>query len=324
MDEFEIIRNYFRPLAQGYSGSLSLIDDAALVDVNPGHQLVITNDVLTAGVHFFEDDPAEFVARKCLRVNLSDIAAMGANPMIYFIALSLPKNIDHKGLKLFAHGLQHDQDTYKINLSGGDTVSTPGPLTVSVTMLGQIQVDKALQRSNAKLGDDIWVSGTIGDAGLALKIIKGEICVDDFGTRKFLIERFHLPEPRVTLGIGLIGIANSAVDVSDGLVADLENICNASGLGAVVQGSKIPLSDKLSLIAANSEVLSLSDILSGGDDYELIFTAPPKHAGDIKYLSEKIGLGISRIGTIVKGDCVRIIGTEGQELELENRGFRHI
>lgn len=323
MDEFDIIKTYFQPLAENFGGSLSLIDDAALLNVGKDRQLVITNDILTAGVHFFENDPADFVARKSLRVNLSDIAAMGAKPVTYLLALSLPSPPDHSWLKLFSRGLQGDQDRYGICLSGGDTASTPGPLSISITMLGHIQANKALMRSTARSGDDIWVSGTIGDASVALKFLKGTINVGNLETRKYLLDRLHLPEPRLELGNALIGIASSVTDVSDGLVADLGNICSASGLGAIVKGAQIPLTKRVSNLMRESQNLKLSDLLSGGDDYELLFTAPPERACDINGISEAIGLNVCRIGSIVNNKRVRVIDGLGHDIKLEVEGFHH-
>ena len=323
MNEFEIIKTYFYPLAKKFPGALSLLDDAALLDIDPDHQMVITNDILTAGVHFFENDPADLVARKSIRVNLSDLAAMGAEPLVYLLALSLPNTVDDAWLELFSNGLKQDQINYGISLIGGDTSSTPGPTSISITMLGRIRVNKALKKSNAKLGDDIWVSGNIGDAGVALKIIKGEVNVIDDKSKNYLFKRLHLPEPRLELGNNLIEIANSATDISDGLANDLNNICQASGFGAVVQGDSIPISELVSTLIKQTKHLKMSHIISGGDDYELVFTAPPEYTKNINTLSKNMGLKISKIGSIVEGKTIRIIDKIGHDLPLETEGYQH-
>ena len=206
---------------------------------------------------------------------------------------------------------------------GGDTASTPGPTSISITMLGRIRVNKALKISNAKLGDDIWVSGNIGDAGVALKIIKGEVKVIDDKSKNYLIKRLHLPEPRLELGNDLIGIANSATDISDGLVDDLNNICQASGFGAVVQRDSIPISELVSTLIKQTKHLKMSHIISGGDDYELVFTAPSEYTKKIISISKHIGLKISKIGSIIGGESIRIIDKTGHELPFKTGGFQH-
>ena len=323
MNEFDIINAYFRPLAENTPSSLSLTDDAALLSAKPDQELVITKDVSIAGIHFFENQSADLIARKCIRVNLSDIAAMGATPLVYLLALSLPIPANHNWLKLFSDGLNHDQLQYGIGLSGGDTVSTTGPISISITMLGQIGANKALKRSNALPGDDVWVSGDIGDATVALKIQKGAINLSNNEAKSNLLKRLTLPEPRIELGRSLIGLANSATDVSDGLAADLNNICRASGVGAIIEISQIPLSDWVARNIGKSKQINIIDIVSGGEDYELVFTAPPKNAKLIRNLSKKLDLNLIRIGTIVNSRSVRFIDSSGQDLPLNTRGFSH-
>ena len=323
MDEFELIKTYFRPLAENIPSSLSLVDDAAILCAEPGSELVVTNDISIAGVHFFEDDPADLIARKCMRVNLSDLAAMGAKPLTYLMAVALTKPANPNWLELFSNGLLNDQIRYGLGLSGGDTVATPGPLSISITMFGKIDEGKALKRTNAKVGDDIWVSGTVGDAAVALKIRLGEIYLTNQKAKKHLLKRLNLPEPRIALGSSLIGIANSATDISDGLVADLNNICEASGVGAIIQDKRIPLSKWIVSQILETKQLDLPDIISGGGDYELVFTAPPRYGNEIQHLYKKLELRISKVGTIVNDDSVRLIDEDGQDIPLCTKGFRH-
>jgi thiamine-monophosphate kinase len=314
--EFDFIARRLRPLATARA-ALDLTDDAALLDPTPSRQLVLAKDAMVAGVHFLPEDPPGQIAQKLLRVNLSDLAAMGAVPLGYLLALARSKEISDDWLAEFCAGLAADNAAFGIALLGGDTVSTPGPLTLSLTAIGEVPKCAALLRSGAQPGDDLWVSGTLGDAALGLKALRGELEVAA-DARAHLIERYRLPQPRLALGQALRGIASAAIDVSDGLVADLGHILDTSGVGAELQADAVPLS------AAAREVPGASDAaLSGGDDYELLFTAPPQRQGGIEAFSRQLDLPLSRIGQIRAGRDLRIFDAAGQEIGVAVRGWQH-
>ena len=312
MDEFSLIARLFAPLAAGAPGALGLKDDAALLDGPAGRQWVITADAMVAGVHFLADDPADFIARKLIRVNLSDLAAMGACPRVVFLAACFPVGVSDDWMERFGSGLKKDCEDFNIALMGGDTVATPGPLTLSLTAIGDVAAGHALLRSNARSGDNIWVSGTIGDAALGLKGLTGKGPAD-----AYLIDRYRLPQPRIALGLGLHGLARAVMDVSDGLVGDLGHICRASGVGAVVEAAKVPLSPPA------AAARDLATVLTGGDDYELLFSAPPDATPALEALSGALGLRLSLIGRIIDGVGVTVLGADGQPVSLGTGGYRH-
>ena len=314
--EFDFIARRLRPLA-GARGALGLTDDAALLDPTPGRQLVLTKDAMVAGVHFLPDDPAGQIAQKLLRVNLSDLAAMGAAPLSYLLALARPKKIADEWLAEFCAGLAADNAAFAIALLGGDTVSTPGPLTLSLTAIGEVPRGAALLRSGAEPGDDIWVSGTLGDAALGLKVLRGELEPTE-DARAGLIERYRLPRPRLALGQALRGIASAAIDISDGLVADLGHILETSGVGAELNADALPLSP-----IARDLPGARDAALAGGDDYELLFTAPQERRAEIKALSRRLDLPLMRIGAIRAGSRLRILDAEGQAVEPPSKGWQH-
>src|SRR5690242_11974455 len=233
--EFGLIARHFRPLAG--PGALDLRDDTALLTPPAGRELVLTVDAMVAGVHFLPDDPPDLVGRKLLRVNLSDLAAKGAAPIGYLMTVSAPKDTPESWFAGFAAGLAQDQVRYGVTLLGGDTTSTPGPISLSLTIIGHVAAGTAIRRSGARPGDDIWVTGTIGDGALGLQVVLGRLA-DGSG---FLLDRYRLPQPRV--GLVLAGIASAGMDVSDGLVQDLGHICAAGGVGAEIQADAVPLSD---------------------------------------------------------------------------------
>lgn len=320
-DEFGLIERYFAPIAKNFPGALGLADDAALVDLDPGHQLVVTTDALVADVHFFADDPPDLIARKLLRVNLSDLAAMGAEPRAYLLALALPKDTDEAWLAAFAAGLAADSDEFGIALAGGDTVATGGPLSLALTALGQVAHGTALMRSGAKDGDRVYVSGAIGDGALGLMALKGELEISA-PHRDHLVGRYRLPRPRLSLGRRLVGVAHAVIDVSDGLIADLGHICRASGLGVTIEAAAVPLSDAAREAVAGDGAL-LARLLGGGDDYELVFTAPPEMDGAIAALGRDLKLPLSAIGRVGPGDGVVIGDSDELGLVFDGGGYRH-
>lgn len=320
LGEFGRIREYFAPLAG--LGSLELTDDAALLDCPPGYRLVVTVDQLVEGVHFLPDDPPDLVARKLMRRNLSDLAAMGATPRHYLVTSALPKTHDDDWVRRFAEGLAEDQHRYGLALLGGDSTSTPGPAALTLTAIGQVASGQEIRREGAQPGDHLWVSGTIGDAFLGLKALRGEFPKLAAGHRDALAARFRLPEPRCNLGPSLIGIAHAMIDVSDGLVADLGHICQTSGVAATVELSLVPLSQAArELVAGDAALLPM--LVTGGDDYELLFAAPLEADDEIASLSRGLGLPITRIGAIDDGAGVRVVDGDSREVPLASPGWRH-
>jgi thiamine-monophosphate kinase len=312
MDEFFLIDTCFKPLAHNFPGSLNLTDDAAIIAVPPGHELVTTTDAISEGVHFIGNEDAALIAKKLLRVNLSDLAAMGAKPLCYVLTIMLPKNTKAAWVKRFARGLAEDQKLFRIHLAGGDTVSTRGTKSFSITAFGTVAKGKSLKRSSAKTGDSIYVSGTLGDSALGLR----------FRNNAFLFKRYLLPEPRLALGQKLVGTANACMDISDGLVQDLGHICRASKAGAKLYRDKLPLSQAAQkLIKKDQKLWEL--VLGGGDDYELLFTVPASKKAALKKLSAALKLPLTEIGTITKGKEVKVLDENGKMLKLKRKGFQH-
>jgi thiamine-monophosphate kinase len=310
--EFSLIARHFRPLAG--PGAMDLTDDAAVLTPPPGRQLVLTADAMVAGVHFLPDDPSDLVGRKLLRVNLSDLAAKGAEPLGYLMTVSTPKDTPEAWFAGFAAGLAQDQATYRVTLLGGDTTSTPGPISLSLTIIGHVAPDTAVHRFGAEDGDEIWVTGTIGDGALGLAVAQGRL-VDPTG---FLLDRYRLPQPRV--GLALAGIASAAMDVSDGLVQDLGHICRANGLAAEVFAEKVPLSDAAR--AAGPDWLVTC--LTGGDDYELLLAVPPAHCEALRREAGRAGIPVAQVGHFHSGPPeVMVRQANGEPLALTREGWSH-
>jgi thiamine-monophosphate kinase len=320
LGEFGRIREFFAPLAG--LGSLNLTDDAALLDCPPEYHLVVTVDQLVEGVHFLPDDPPNLVAKKLLRRNLSDLAAMGATPRAYLVTSALPKSCDDDWVRRFAEGLGEDQHRFGVMLLGGDSTSTPGPVSLTLTAIGQVAKDREIRRAGAVPGDRVWVSGTIGDAFLGLKVLRGgyeELAPEH---RAALAARFQLPDPRTELGPRLAGIAHAMIDVSDGLLADLGHICETSGVAATVDLSRLPLSSAAkAVVDADPALLPL--LATGGDDYELLFAAPPEAGDEIAALSHSLALPITEIGAIAAGVGLRLLDADGAEIATKTAGWRH-
>jgi len=327
--EFEIIRRFFAPLAAGAPGAFGLTDDAAALEVPPGHSLVVTSDALVAGVHFLASDTAADVAAKALRVNLSDLASMGARPVAYTLALALTGEIGVEWLETFAASLAADQARFGIHLVGGDTVATPGPLTLCITAFGSVASGTELRRSGARPGDAVFVTGTIGDAALGLIALQKGLAGVGAADSEALAARYRRPTPRTACGPRLVGLARAAIDVSDGLVADLGHICETSSAAAVIEAARVPLSAAAqAALAAGAG--SWRDILSGGDDYELLFTAPTDAEAALATISRALDLPITRIGRIVERTSadrpdrlVGVLDAAGRPVVLETSGYRH-
>ena len=322
LDEFEIIARHFKPLAAKCEGALGLSDDAAALRVGAGRELIVTADALVEGVHFLPNDPPDLIARKMLRVNLSDLAAKGATPTVYLMMLALGPAVDESWIASFASGLAQDQEEFGVALAGGDTTATPGPTTLSVTAMGEVVQGQALRRNGARAGDGVWVSGTIGDGALGLAAARGESLGVDTDAAASLADRYRLPRPRVTLGPRLVGVAHAAMDVSDGLVGDLRHICDASGLGAEIETARVPLSAAARTVLARAPE-RLREILTGGDDYEILFTAPASRDGALAALSTETGIALTRIGTMAAGSGVTVRDAAGGLMDMGQGGYRH-
>lgn len=320
LGEFGRIRRFFAPLAG--PGGLGLQDDAALIDCPPGRLLVVTVDALVEGVHYLPQDPPELVAKKLLRVNLSDLAAKGATARHYLLTTALPNALGDDWVERFAAGLADDQRRFGVELLGGDSVATTGPAVLSLTAIGQVAAGAEIRRSGARPGDLVWVSGTIGDACLGLQVLRGGHAGLIPEARGALAARFQLPEPRTELGPLLAGIAHAMCDVSDGLVADLGHICDASDVAAAIELAALPMSAPARRIARDDAGLALR-LATGGDDYELLFAAPPEATPRIERIAARLGLPITPIGAIEPGAGVRVLDADGRPLRVGAGGYRH-
>jgi thiamine-monophosphate kinase len=315
--EFHRIAAYFRPLAKDAPAALNLSDDTALIETPPGAVLATTVDTLVEGVHFVGDEPAGLIARKALRVNLSDLAAMGAAPMGYLLSLSVPARIDDAWIAAFAAGLAEDQAAFGLSLLGGDSTSTPGPVSIAVTAMGTVAPEDALRRSGARAGDAVYVSGTIGDGALGLRAAQGRLPPGEGAAA--LLARYRLPTPRLALGRALAGRATAAMDVSDGLIADLGHICAASGVAARIDTVRVPLSEAAAWHVADDPDL-FPELLTGGDDYELLITGAPDR---IEAAAREAETPVTRIGEIITGEGVTAVDGDGAPIAFARTGFRH-
>ena len=318
--EFALIRDVFAPLAAGEAGALGLLDDAALIEPAPGLRLVTTLDMLVEGVHFLASDPAFEVARKLLRVNLSDLAAMGARPRAYLLGLALPETVGLDWLEEFARGLAADQARFGLALAGGDTTATAGPACLSLTAIGEVAPGGAMLRSGAAAGEHVYVSGSIGEAALGLLVLRGEEAGLAGHALEAAVARYRVPEPRIGLGRALP--ATAAADISDGLVADLGHICRASGLGARIEAGRVPLSGA-ARTALDRGAVGLADLLTGGDDYELVFTAPADRSNAVRAAAAVARVPVARIGTMTEGEGVTVLDEAGAPMKFEKDGYRH-
>lgn len=324
LGEFGRIATYFRPLAIGVPGAFDLTDDAAILDIPHDQQLVVTADGMVAGVHFLPgDDPAE-LAHKILAVNMSDLAAKGAEPLAYSLVMALPRATGDEWVAAFAQGLGEAQRLFRINLLGGDSVSTHGPLSLTINALGIVPRGHMIRRKGAKPGDALFVTGTIGDAALGLKLALGTLTrpVPE-ADKAYLLGRLRRPTPRLDLVASLRVFATAALDVSDGLVADIGHLAKASAVRLRLDVPSVPLSPATArLVVAEPDLLV--PILTGGDDYEVAFTAPADKGEDIAAAAASAGITVTRIGRVVEGEPgVSVIGASGTELSLGEGGWRH-
>lgn len=333
-DEFQLIARYFAPLAAGEPGALGLLDDAAVLAMPPGRALVVTADLLVEDVHFRNDDPPESVGAKVLAVNLSDLAAMGAEPRAYLLSAALPAGWDEGRRRTFldgfTSGLASMQAEAGMVLVGGDTVATPGPLALGITAFGSVETGREMQRRGAEPGDRVFVSGTIGDGTLGLRVLEGRLASLPAWLAAEAVERYRRPTPRLPLGRRLAGLASACADVSDGLVADLGHICRASGVTAEIDSVRIPVSAAgRAALADDSTLLGL--LLTGGDDYELVFTVPPRHVSAVVAAAAAAVVTVTEIGTVFanepggmeRNQPVRVLDAHGRPLSLTSAGWQH-
>ena len=314
LGEFDLIAKYFtRSVTRA---ALGVGDDCALFATSPGMQLAVSSDMLVEGRHFLPTVAPQRLGHKALAVNLSDLAACGARPLAFTLALALPR-VDERFLEGFAGGLLALADIHDCELIGGDT--TQGPLNLCITVFGEVPNGQALLRSGARAGDDLYVSGTLGDARLALEVFRGSVGLDGtaFESVRVAMEQ---PQPRVALGLALRGVATSAIDVSDGLLGDLGHVLRRSGVGAEVQVDALPRS---AVLRALPEALQRECALAGGDDYELVFTAPPQQASDVAAAARAAQVNVTRIGSIGAAPGLRLVDRHGRAVANTFGSFDH-
>jgi thiamine-monophosphate kinase len=322
--EDSLIARYFKPIATD-AGAFHLDDDAAALKALGG-DIVVTTDAIVEGVHYLPADPPDTVARKALRVNLSDLAAKGATPAGFVLTLAL-RTVDDSWLKPFAQALGEDAVLFNCPLLGGDTVSTPGPLMISITAFGRVPTGKMVHRSGAKPGDRIVLTGTIGDAALGLDILKGgaaaAVLADDAAAREMLIGRYRLPQPRTALADVVRDHVHAAMDVSDGLAGDLAKLCAASGVSAAIDAASIPLSSAAAELVARGTV-GLATLLSAGDDYEILCAVPEDRFEAFAQAARQADVAVTSIGTVIAGTAIpSFLDEQGRDLALTRRSFSH-
>ena len=322
--EDALIARYFRPLATD-PGAFNLVDDAAILKAT-GEDLVVKTDAIVEGVHFLSDDPPDTIGRKALRVNLSDLASKGASLAGFVLTLAL-RSADDAWLAPFARGLGEDADRFGCPLLGGDTVSTPGPLMISIAAFGRVPAGKMVHRGGAKPGDRIVVTGTIGDAMLGLNILKGGAAAAPLGgdssARDMLIGRYRLPQPRTGLAHAVRDHASAAMDLSDGLAGDLGKLCAASNVTAAVDAPGIPLSAPAASLLARGAV-RIEALVSGGDDYEILCAIPENRFAAFTSDAAVAGVAVTSIGTILAGSSVpKFLDAQGREISLSRRSYSH-
>ena len=313
--EFELIARYFAPLAKGFKGARALKSDNAFLAADRRHDLVVKTDTIVAGVHFLADEKPGLVAARALRVCLSDLSAGGATPFAYQLSLSLGGKWRESWIAGFARGLAADQRRYGILMSGGDTTSSPGPTTVTITAFGKVARGKGLGRDGARPGDELWVSGTIGDAALGLLVARRRL------KGASLEKRYRLPQPRTDLGPHLIGVAHATADVSDGLLADAGHIAEASGLAAHIERERVPLS-AAARRALESDPSLWTNVLGGGDDYELVIAIPRRKREALLAAACAARIKVSRIGSFRRGKGVHLMA-DGRETRVARKGYVH-
>lgn len=319
--EFELIARHFAPLARSFAGAGDLESDNAFLPADGRHDTAVKTDTVVSGVHFLADETPRRVAAKALRVCLSDLAAGGARPLAYQLSLALPKGWQERWVAGFARGLAADQRRYGIVLCGGDTVVTPGPLSITITAFGTVPRGKGLGRAGARAGDELWASGTIGDGALGLLAARGLLKGLGVRDRRALEGRYRLPRPRTALGSRLIGIASAVADVSDGLLADAGHIAAASRLGVHIARELVPLSPAARRALAVDPAL-WANVLGGGDDYELVIALPPRKRAAMLAAACGAGVPVTPIGRFARGGGVRLT-VDGKGVKVPRAGYVH-
>lgn len=322
--EARLIARYFRPLATS-PGAFGLTDDAAVVTPPPGCDLVLTTDGVIAGVHFFPDDPPGAIARKVLRMNLSDLAAKGAKPVGFLLSVALPAAFEEAWIAGFAAGLGEDAAHYGCPLLGGDTDHTPGPLSVSIAAFGTVPHGKMVRRSTGNAGDSIVVTGTIGDAALGVLLRRDQSLAQRWhlsdAMSAHLKRRYLMPEPRNALAGAVLEYAAAAMDISDGLVGDLAKLCRASGIAAEIDVARVPISEAAGA-ARQAEPALTETILIGGDDYEIVLTLAPEKLAAFRAVAQTVGVVVTEIGRITAGEGVRFV-LGGRALTFARPSYSH-
>ncbi len=319
MNEFEMIQSYFRPLTMNRAEAGGLKDDAAILDIPQGYELVISSDTLNEGVHFVRGESAANIAHKALRVNLSDMAAMGANPYCYQLNLAFSDFPDEAWAKEFSAALLADNQEFGIFCSGGDTTVTEGPLLVSMTITGLVLKNNAVKRSGAKDGDLLVVSGTIGDAAIGVKVLLGLLKLADPAP---FLKACHTPMPRTPISHAVSRFANAGIDISDGFIADIGHVSSASGLAARVELDKIPLSAAARGVLETKKV-KIEQLLTGGDDYELALAVPHENFEAFQKEAAERGVQLSVVGVFEQGQGVRVFDGAGKVLAFDRAGWTH-
>lgn len=318
--EDDLIARYFAPLATD-PGAFGLRDDAAILKAS-GDDIVVTADAVVAGVHFLPDDPPGTIARKALRVNLSDLAAKGADPAGFVLTLALP-SVDAAFLGPFARAFGEDAALFGCPLLGGDTVSTPGPLMIAITAFGRVLPGRMVRRQGAEIGDRIMVTGTIGDAALGLLALTRRLDVIDDADRRHLVDRYQVPQPRSALAQAVRENASAAMDISDGLAGDLAKLCAASDVSAQIDAAAIPLSAPARRLLTDG-VVDLERLVAGGDDYEILCTIPENRCARLVQAARAAGMAVTDIGSIVAGRASpRLVDADGREIPLKRLSYSH-
>lgn len=324
--EDELIQTTFAPLASSFAGALGLKDDCALLTPPPGEGLVLTTDAVAEGVHFFTDDAAADIGWKALAVNVSDLIAKGARPLVYLLSIAFPECPARAWLDGFVQGLAEAQGAFGITLAGGDTDRRPGPLSITVTAIGSVASGCMVRRSTARAGDVLFLSGTLGDSalGLMLRSEPGRRVawgLDEAGAQE-LVARYLRPAPRLALAPHLVRFATAAMDVSDGLVKDCGRLARTSGLGATLYGTLLPLSDPARGALAREPAL-IETVLTGGDDYEVLASVAPERAADFRTAAAGSGVAVTEIGCLAEGAGVVVVGAHGRPIEVGRDGWDH-
>lgn len=326
MGEDELIASIFAPLASDFAGALGLKDDCAVLSPPPGEDLVLTTDAVAAGVHFFADDAPADIAWKALAVNVSDLVAKGARPVAYLLSIAFPERPERAWLDGFARGLAEAQAAFGIGLAGGDTDRRPGPVSATITAIGAVPRGRMVRRATARAGDLVFLSGTLGDSALGLLVRRDRAQAEAMGIDAegsgFLVGRYLRPEPRLALAPHLLTFATAAMDVSDGLAKDCARLARASGLSAVLDAARMPLSEPARGALQRHPNL-IETMLAGGDDYEVLAAVPPERAEAFRRAAVESGVAVTEIGRLSEGAGLTIIGRGGRVLALGVAGWDH-